>query len=174
MRRNGRAGPAVAACVAAVLLAAGCGGDSGVGKAGSSSTSTPATGAAGGPPPAQLVGTWSVTLAKADLPANPPPELGNLAWALKMTTNGGIGNAPALTILTAKGDQLETSNLSVSGDTLTLSHEECAQPSGGYRLVTSEYRWKVLGKALVLTTVKAGCPDKVASTILGSRPWKRS
>jgi hypothetical protein len=39
--------------------------------------------------------------------------------------------------------------------------------------VTSAYRWKLEGRALTLTTVKEGCPDKVAETILTSEPWKK-
>jgi hypothetical protein len=39
--------------------------------------------------------------------------------------------------------------------------------------VTSTYGWKLDGNMLRLTTLKKGCPDKVAQTILTSQPWKK-
>jgi hypothetical protein len=69
---------------------------------------------------------------------------------------------------------LESPTLSVAGDTLNLTHEECAKTSGE-SFVSSAYRWGLQGEqALHLTTTKPGCRDKVAQTILASEPWTRS
>jgi len=150
------------------LLTLGCG--SGDSKSAKTSTS-PATATA---PPARLVGTYTTTLKKSDLPASPAPELRDqLRWTLKITKHGGIDNAPALTIIRPPSDVLESSTLATSGDTVELSNEECAQASGGDKTVTGAYRWTLDGTTLRLTTARAGCPDKVAQTILTSEPWTR-
>jgi hypothetical protein len=125
-------------------------------------------------PPARLLGTYTTTLKKSDLPTPVPPELqGQDRWTLKITKAGGIENAPTLTIVRPPSDVLESSTLSVSGDTLRLSDEECAQATG-YAIVTSASRWRREGDTLRLTSAKGGCPDKVAQTILTSELWTRS
>ena len=158
--------------VIAGLLAAGCGG-------GESDSAAPAKAkkASPAPPPAALIGTYTTTLSKADIPTPTPPELRDQRrWIVRITKDGGVDNAPALTILMPPSEPLESSTLSVSGDTLTLSREECAptDPSGKYTLVNSAYRYELDGDMLRLTTVKPGCPDKVAQTILTAGPLKRS
>jgi hypothetical protein len=110
------------------------------------------------------------------VPADAPPELeGQHAWLMKIAKDGGPDNAPSLAIIRPPSDTLEAARLSVSADTLTLSNEECApsDPGGRYTFVTSTYGWKLDGNMLRLTTLKKGCPDKVAQTILTSQPWKK-
>jgi hypothetical protein len=157
-----------AACFVAVVLI-GCGG-------GGSSTSS--TTPAGGPPPAKLVGTYMTTLKPADIPKPPPDELKGGSspyhWKLEITKSGGTNNAPTLTIVNPQLGTLESPTLSVSGDMLNLSNEECAKANGGESLVTSAYRWQLQGKTLRLTVTEPGCSDKVAQTILASEPWTRS
>jgi hypothetical protein len=158
------------ALAVSILALAGCGDDPSPKPATSAgSAKTPA------PPPAELLGTYATTLRKADVPAGAPPELADQrAWLVKITRNG-VDDGPSLAILRPPSDTLEVSKLSVSAGTLTLSNEECApsDPSGTETFVTSTYRWKLEGRKLRLTTVKAGCPDKVAQTILTSEPWKK-
>jgi hypothetical protein len=43
----------------------------------------------------------------------------------------------------------------------------------GYAFYDNEYRWELSGSTLTLTTVKNDCPDRVAETILTSRPWTK-
>jgi hypothetical protein len=159
------------ALAVSILALAGCGDDS-------SGKPSPPTASANSvkPPPKELLGTYATKLRRADLPADVPPELTDqYGWLMKITAKGGVDDGPALTILRPPSDPLEVSKLSVSGDTLTLSDEECApsKPGGKETLVTSRYRWKLEGKSLTFTTLKAGCPDKVAETILTSQPWKK-
>ncbi len=167
MRKRGimRVGLAACALALAGLISAGCGGGGG----GQASTK------AGGPPPARLVGTYTTTLKRADLPKPVPIEFtAGYKWKVEIAKSGGINNAPNLTItnLPEAGCCLESPTLSVSGDTLNLTHETCETKSG-YRFVASSYRWKLSGKTLRLTLTKPGCPDKVAQTILASEPLRR-
>jgi len=123
-----------------------------------------------------LLGTYATTLKQADVPAQAGAELAEQRkWLIRITSDGGPDNAPALTILRPPSDPLESSRLSTSAGTLTLNQQECAptDPGGQYTLVTSSYQWKLTGRTLRLTTVKAGCPDKVADTILTARPWTK-
>jgi len=136
-----------------------------------SATQAPAK--TGEPPPSELLGTYVTTLKDADVPAEAPPELADQRkWLMRITKDGGPDNAPALTILRPPSDPLESSRLSTSAGTLTLHREECAA-GGQVTLVTSSYRWKLTGGTLRLTTIKAGCSDKVAETILTARPWRK-
>jgi hypothetical protein len=165
--QTARKGLAAFALALAGLIAAGCGGGGG----GQTSTK------AGGPPPASLVGTYTTTLKRSDLPKPVPPEFtAGYRWKLEIAKSGGIDNAPNLTINSLPstgGCCLESPTLSVSGDTLNLTHETCEEKASGYTFVSSAYRWKLSGKTLRLTLTKPGCPDKVAQTILASEPWRR-
>jgi len=159
---------------AALAAGIGCGSDSNKPATDASTTPT-ATTAAGGAPPAELLGSYTASLTKADTASSKAPELqGQDQWKMKITKDGGVDNAPTLTIINPPSDVLESSTLSVAGNTLTLTGQECAQASGGYKIVSSSYTWKLDGKTLRLTTAKPGCPDKVAETILTSEPWKQS
>lgn len=154
---------------ALALVGAGCGGDD---KASPSSSAT--TPQAAAPAPAELLGTYTTTLKRSDVPKPAPPELdGQYRWTLRITEDGGPDNKPALTIVKPPDDGLESSAMAVTGDELKLSGEECAQKTGD-SIVSSSYTWKAEGDSLRLTAVKHGCDDKVAETILTAEPWKRT
>src|SRR5881227_2174712 len=73
--------PSGLAIAASVALLAGCGSSD---KSNGKTSSAPAT--AERPPPPALVGTYTTTLKKSDLPPNPAPELTNHAerWQLRI------------------------------------------------------------------------------------------
>lgn len=68
---------------------------------------------------------------------------------------------------------LEAPALRVEGDRLFLDHEECAA-GGTEHFYDNEYSWKLAGEQLSLTTVTNQCGDRVAETILTSRPWTKT
>ena len=104
-----------------------CGGDD---KASSSASAT-ATPQAAAPPPAELLGTYTTTLKRSDVPDPAPPELdGQYRWTLRITKDGGPDDKPALTIVKPPDDVLESSAMAVTGDRLELTGEECAQTMG--------------------------------------------
>jgi hypothetical protein len=141
------------ACLVAALGLAGCGGgDAGV--------------------PAELAGTYVTTLKATDLPANPPPELAAEKWELVIGQLEGADAGDFLALNGSDGETLEEPKLTVDGDALKLQDEECAQHTG-YAFYDNEYRWELSGSTLTLTTVKNDCPDRVAETILTSRPWTK-
>src|SRR3954454_8959614 len=162
--------------VAAALLVAstvGCGGsDEGPTPTQAPSTTTKTAASTPATPPAELLGTYATALRASDIPKPAPPELADRKWLLRITPDGGIENAPTLTIVRPPEDVLESSTLSVNGDKLEVSQQECAVDTG-YDVVSSTYRWTLEGDALRITPIKIGCPDKVQSTILTSHPWKR-
>ena len=160
---------AVIALAAAAALLAGCGG----GNREATRTSAPAA----RPPavPATLVGRYTTTLRPSDLPANPPPELahGSSTWQLTVAPSGGIDNGPAVTISNAELGVLESSNFVAQGGTVLLRREDCT--AGGARhFYDNRYRYSVSAGTLRFTTVTNVCDDKVAQTILTSRPWHRT
>jgi hypothetical protein len=124
------------------------------------------------PAPADLVGTYAMTLKPSDLPPNPPPELTVQAekWTLEIANNGGLNDGRAFTIINDQLGALESSRFGVVGDRILLHDEECAVASAP---VESEYRWRVSGKTLRFTEVKNGCKDKVALTLLTAEPWTK-
>jgi hypothetical protein len=124
--------------------------------------------------PSELLGTYTTTLKQSDLPPNPPPELtdGPPKWELTIANSGGLDDGPVFGIANAKLGSLEGPSFSVRGDRITLHREECAA-GGDARFYENEYRFKRAGKTLTLTDVKNSCPDKVALTILTSRPWTK-
>jgi hypothetical protein len=170
-------------CVAAILttrltiialagsaaLLGGCGSGSG------DATHTSAPAARAPAVPATLLGRYTTTLRRSDLPANPPPELthGSSTWQLTVARTGGIDNGPAVTIANAKLGVLESSNFAVQGATMLLRQEDCAA-AGTQRVYDNRYRYTVSGGTLRFTTVSNGCKDQVAQTILTSRPWHRT
>jgi hypothetical protein len=159
------------AALALALAGLGCGGDDEKASSSSSATTTPQAVA---PPPAELLGTYTTTLKRSDVPDPAPPELdGQYRWTLRITKDGGPDDKPALTIVKPPDDVLESSAMAVTGDKLELTGEECAQTMGD-SIVSSSYTWKAEGDRLRLTAVKHGCADKVAETILSSEPWKRA
>jgi len=118
-----------------------------------------------------LVGSYSMRLARAHRGADAPVELtdGSARWTLEIATTGGPDGGPAFTLANAANGPLESSSFETSGERLQLHMEECA----GSEAVESEYRWKLGGGRLTFTTVKAGCPDTVAETLLTAGPWVR-
>jgi hypothetical protein len=154
-----------AAVASLVLALAGCG-------SGGGATTTAES--ANGPAPDELVGSYEVTLRPSDLPPNPPPELtGSPDWRLEIANSGGPAGGRRFAI-TNKRHLLEQSDFGVEGDSIVLKQEECAcGPGCGYNFYDNEYRYKLRGKSLSFTTVSNSCPDRVAETILTSRPWAR-
>ena len=157
--------------VAALLIGA----LAGCGSSGSSEKKTTSTtsGASEGPPSATLVGTYTTTLKKSDLPPNPAPELTNHAkrWQLRIATTGGPAGGPAFTIVNPTLGPLESPTVGVTGSTVALHKEECAANNS---TVDSFYSYTLSGKQLTFKTVKNGCSDKVAETIITSEPWVKS
>jgi hypothetical protein len=149
-----------------VLACAGCGG-------GDSATSGAPGEASGGAVPAALVGTYTATLREADVPENPPPELGELTWTLRIGDKGGPDGGPFLAIDSPTLGNLEAPSLRVEGDRLLLRHEECAA-GGTERFYDNEYRWELAGTELSISTITNQCDDHVAETILTSRPWTKT
>jgi hypothetical protein len=164
--------PILISTAALALAGLGCGGDDE--QTSSPSSAGTATPQAVAPPPAELLGTYTTTLKRSDVPDPAPPELdGQYRWTLRITKDGGPDDKPALTIVKPPDDVLESSAMAVTGDKLELTGEECAQTMGD-SIVSSSYTWKAEGDRLRLTAVKHGCADKVAETILSSEPWKRA
>ena len=157
------------ALAGSAAMLGGCGGASGA------ATRTSAPAARAPAVPATLVGRFTTTLRRSDLPANPPPELthGSSTWQLTVARSGGIDNGPAVTIANATLGVLESSNFAAQGGTVLLRHENCTA-GGNWHFYDNRYRYTVSGGTLRFITVSNGCRDKVAQTILTSRPWHRT
>ena len=164
---------ALIALAAIATLAAGCGDDDNTADSGAAASQKQQS----RPPtvPAELLGRYTTTLQRADIPKSPPPELteGSPKWKLTIAKSGGIENGPALTIANAQLGVLESSNFVAQESTVLLEHEECAAP-GGESSYNNKYRYTVSGDTLRFTTIANGCADNVAETILTSRAWRRS
>jgi hypothetical protein len=164
----------VAAFGVAVVLAlsadTGCGSDGSDGSAGSGSAKS-----IRGPAPQALLGTYNVTLKPSDLPPNPPLELtdGPPSWELTIANSGGPSGGRSFAIANTALGVLEESDFGVQRNRIVLHREECASAQG-YRFHENEYRWKLSGNTLRFTTASNSCPDRVAETILTSRPWSRA
>jgi len=122
--------------------------------------------------PSELVGTYETSLQESDLPPNAPPELVADTWTLSIGELEGPEAGTFLALTAPENDVLEEPGLKVDDDVLTLTQEECAQEVG-YAFYDNEYSWKLEGSTLTLTTVKNQCADRVAETILTSRPWAK-
>ena len=142
-------------CALTVLCLAGCGGGSDDSV------------------PAGLSGTYTAVLEQSDLPADAPPELVPGAWTLSI---GELEGPEAGTFLALRGpddEVLEEPGLKIDDDVLTLTQEECAQDVG-YAFYDNQYSWELGGSStLTLATVENDCADRVAETILTSRPWTK-
>ena len=158
---------------AALLLALGaCGGDSDdVAKEAGGGTTAPETGLA----PDELVGTWTTTI--EDPGTDAPPELrdGGPSWVIRIGNTGGPDGGPSLAIDSADEafGNLEAPALHVEGDRLQLLNEVCAA-GGEQKFYDNEYRWEISGGELRITTVANHCSDRVAETILTSRPLTKA
>ena len=146
-------------------MCASCGGDSAAPSA--------TTGAQTASVPAALIGTYATTLQHSDIPANAPPELGELEWTLRIGDKGGPNVGPFLAIDSPTHGNLEAPSLRVAGDRLLLDHEECGA-GGTEHFYDNAYTWKLAGERLTLTTASNQCADHVAETILTSRPWTKT
>ena len=154
---------------AGMCIAAGCGGDDDSDTAGTTSSK-----AAADPVPAELLGTYTTTLKKSDLPANPPGELtAGPDWKLTIAKSGGVNDGPVFAIANAEAGSLEGPSFSVKGDHIVLHKEECAA-GGEEHFYDNEYRYEQSGKKLTFTKVKNLCPDEVVLTILTSEPWTKT
>src|SRR3954447_1154822 len=163
--------PILISTAALALAGLGCGGDDEKASSSSAATTTPQAVA---PPPAALLGTYTTTLKRSDVPDPAPPELdGQYRWTLRITKGGAPDARRPRTIVKPPDDGLESSAMAVTGDKLAVTGEECAETMGD-SIVSSSYTWKAEGDSLRLTAVKHGCADKVAETILSAEPWKRS
>jgi len=158
----------------AAAVVSGCGDDDDTPDAAPTPVATVAP-AKPAPPPAELVGTYTVKLAATDLPDPAPPELaGSRNWTVRVTTDGGVDDAPTLSLFRDETDALESSTLTVKDDQFILTGQPCAKKDGGYAIVTSTYRFELTGRSLRLQTVEAGCEDRVEETILTSRALRRA
>ena len=171
----GRTGMAIAGCLAALALITGCGGGKKKEKP-AIPAETPVNDPAVKPEksgaPQELLGQYTVSLPKADLPQDAPEELteGSETWTVTLAETGGPGEGPAFTIANDQLGPLESSHFEVKDDRIVLHEEECAQTG---EPVESVWRWKLDGEELTLTEEKGACPDEVASTILTSGPLKK-
>ena len=122
--------------------------------------------------PADLAGDYFTTLEPSDIPKDAEPELKPGLWELAIGELEGEEAGPFLTIRHPRESILEVSPVEVSGNVLKLTREACKQETGT-AFYDNEYRWELSGSTLALTTVKDHCPDRVAETILTSRPWTK-
>jgi hypothetical protein len=146
---------ALGAALAAIIALGGCGGsssDDGV--------------------PAELLGSYRTTVEQGDIPPNAGPALGPGAWNMVIAASGGPHGGPVLALKGPDNETLEGPDLAVDGDRLKLLDEECEEKSG-YVFYDNEYGWILEGSTLTVTTVKNQCPDRIAETILTSRPWTK-
>jgi hypothetical protein len=175
----------IAAALVLVLAVgpAACGGGDSDGGADESATPTAAaTGATKtGLAPDELVGTWVTTLEESDIAADASPELkdGGLSWTIRIGNTGGPDDGPYLAIDSDEFGNLEAPSLRVNDDRLLLLKEECAVTGGEaadptYEFYDNEYRWTLSGGTLEISTITNQCPDRVAETVLTSRPWTKT
>jgi hypothetical protein len=148
-----------------VVLLTGCG-------SGNSSMRATSHAENGGPAPVAVVGRYTVTLKRGDLPANTELAQSSLSWTLTIANSGGPNGGRAFTITNATQGVLESSSFRVEGTNILLHQEECTA-SGGEKLYDNEYSYKVTGQTLRFTTIKNQCSDRVAQTVLTSEPWTR-
>jgi hypothetical protein len=121
--------------------------------------------------PPELVGTWTTTLHRSEVPRQ---FALNNPFSVRITRDGGIDNAPAFTLADATETiEGEVSTPEFSGDTVTLRHEGCLVDGVGYRFYDNVYRWTVRGDTLRFTVVKNACKDRFAESILTSRTFRR-
>lgn len=125
--------------------------------------------------PKELLGSYTTTLKRRDLPANPAQELtgGSLKWKLTIANSGGPGNGRAFTIANADLGLLESSSFGVRGNRVLLHREECAA-GGTQRFYENEYSYELRANTLTFTKVRNSCADEVAQTILTSEPWTKA
>jgi hypothetical protein len=123
--------------------------------------------------PSNLLGTYTTTLKRSDLPTKPPPALtfGSRTWKLTIANSGGVNGGDAFRIANATRGELEDSPFSVQGNDVLLHNEAC---DASNKLLDNEYSYKLAGQTLTFTTIKNQCSDQVARTILTSEPWRKT
>ena len=156
--------------LALALTPAACGGS---GEPASTTTTVARAPAAKAPNvPPELLGTWSTTLRRGDIPAK--FALDN-PFTVRITRDGGVDGAPAFAI--ADGTETiegEVSTPAFDGDTVTLRQEGCFTDGVGYRFHDNVYRYALSGDTLRFTVVRNACPDRFAERVLTTRTFRRS
>jgi hypothetical protein len=155
--------------LALALVPAACGGSGD--KAATTTTVARAPAAKAPQIPPELLGTWSTTLRKGDIP--PKFHLDN-PFTVRITKSGGVDGAPAFTI--ADGSEAlegETSVPVFAGDTVTLKQEGCFTDGVGYRFHDNVYRYALSGDTLRFVVVRNACRDRFAERILTTRTFRR-
>jgi hypothetical protein len=154
---------------ALALTVAACGGS---GESASTTTTVARAPAAHPRVPPEMLGTWSTTLRKGDIPAK--FALDN-PFTVRITRDGGIDNAPAFTIADGKETlEGEVSTPVFAGDTVTLKQEGCFTDGVGYRFHDNVYRYALSGDTLRFTVVRNACKDRFAERVLTTRTFRRS
>jgi hypothetical protein len=162
--------------VAALSLVAGCGGSEKKKEKPAIPAETPVNDPAVKPEksgaPQELLGQYSVSLPKADLPQDAPEELaeGSETWTVTLAETGGPGEGPAFTIANDQLGALASSNFQVKGKRILIKEEECAADG---KPVDPEYTYELQGEELTLSSPKGTCSDKLTETILTSGPLKK-
>jgi hypothetical protein len=153
---------------ALALTVAACGGS---GESASTTTTVARAPAAHPRVPPEMLGTWSTTLRKGDIPAK--FALDN-PFTVRITRDGGIDNAPAFTIADGKETlEGEVSTPVFAGDTVTLKQEGCFTDGVGYRFHDNVYRYALSGDTLRFTVVRNACKDRFAERVLTTRTFRR-
>ena len=156
--------------LALALAPAACGGS---GEPASTTTTVARAPAAKAPRiPPELLGTWSTTLRRGDIPAK--FALDN-PFTVRITRDGGVDGAPAFAI--ADGTETiegEVSTPVFDGDTVTLRQEGCFTEGVGYRFHDNVYRYALSGDRLRFTVVRNACRDRFAERVLTTRTFRRS
>ena len=155
--------------LALALVPAACGGSD---EQAATTTARTATAATPATIPPALVGTWTTTLRRSEVPR---PFALNNPFSVKITRDGGVDGAPAFTLADATETiEGEVSTPAFSGDTVTLRHEGCFVEGVGYRFYDNVYRYAVSGDTLRFTVVRNACKDRFAERVLTSRAFRRS
>jgi hypothetical protein len=155
--------------LAVALAAAACGGASS--EHTTSTAARPAVPPKPGPIPRRLVGTWTTTLKRGDIPRH--FKLRN-PFELRIAPNGGVDGAPSFTLADARETiEGEVSTPAFSHGTVTLRREGCLVQGVGFRFYDNVYRYTLSGDRLTFAVVRNACKDRFAERILTSRPFRR-
>jgi hypothetical protein len=159
------------ALLALAVVVAGCGGGSSPSSPSATSRATPQPSAA---LPANLVGTWSITITPAEQSA------AEAVLGRSLEGNAGpwtLGFAPDGTYSLRHLEEgfVENGTASATGDQLALKVTQFlagATCHGNFPVgSTQTYRYAVDAGTLTLSAVQSNCPDDVL--VLGTRPLQR-
>ena len=163
----------VLAAVAATALVAGCGGGGEKKEKPAIPAETPVNDPAVKPEksgaPQELLGQYEVNIPEEELPTDAPEQLSTVSdvWTVTLAETGGPGDGPAFSIANGQAEPIETSNFQVKGDRIIVKEQTCAATG---EPVNSEWTYELSGDELTLSDPKDACPDKIAETILTSKP----